>query len=192
MIAGHFGLAALVKARELDTPLWALMLATVWLDIVFVPLLLLGVETLEPVGPGGYGAQIIHADFTHSVVGVAVLSSLFGWAAASRWGRHIGVVLALVVASHWVLDLLVHRHDMPLLPGNWLGLPRLGFGLWRQPMVAASLEALLVIGGAWAYWRAARKVAYGAGSGMRTARATSLLIAVAGLAILLLDVTSLA
>jgi hypothetical protein len=39
MIAGHFGLAAGVKGRERQVPLWALMLATVWLDIVFVPLL---------------------------------------------------------------------------------------------------------------------------------------------------------
>lgn len=39
MIAGHLGLAAGVKARERQVPLWALMLATVWLDIVFAPLL---------------------------------------------------------------------------------------------------------------------------------------------------------
>ncbi|MEA3133793.1 MAG: hypothetical protein QOG17_1639, partial [Gammaproteobacteria bacterium] len=29
MIAGHFGFAALVKARKPSVPLWALMLATV-------------------------------------------------------------------------------------------------------------------------------------------------------------------
>jgi hypothetical protein len=38
MIAGHFGLAAGVKGRERQVPLWALMLATVWLDLVFAPL----------------------------------------------------------------------------------------------------------------------------------------------------------
>jgi hypothetical protein len=38
MVAGHFGFAAMVKSREKSTPLWALMLATAWLDIVFVPL----------------------------------------------------------------------------------------------------------------------------------------------------------
>ncbi len=52
MIAGHFGFAAMVKARERTTPLWALMLATVWLDIVFVPLFMLHIETMEPVAPG--------------------------------------------------------------------------------------------------------------------------------------------
>ena len=47
MIAGHFGFAAAVKSREPATPLWALMLATVWLDVVFVPPLLTHVETLQ-------------------------------------------------------------------------------------------------------------------------------------------------
>lgn len=37
MIAGHFGFAALVKAREQRVPLWALMLATVWLDVCLSP-----------------------------------------------------------------------------------------------------------------------------------------------------------
>ena len=46
MIAGHFGFAAAVKSREPETPLWALMLATVWLDVVFVPLYLSGIETV--------------------------------------------------------------------------------------------------------------------------------------------------
>ena len=88
MIAGHFGFAALVKACEEAVPLWALMLATVWLDIVFVPLLVAGVETLEPIpgSHGGYGANIIHADYTHSLVGACILSAILGVVALARWG----------------------------------------------------------------------------------------------------------
>ena len=78
MIAGHFGLAAGVKARERQVPLWALMLATVWLDVVFVPLLAAGVESVEnvPGTSGGYGNSIIHADWTHSLVGALVLAAV--------------------------------------------------------------------------------------------------------------------
>ena len=54
MIAGHFGLAAGAKSAARTTPLWALMLATAWLDVVFVPLFLAGVETIENV-PGTAG-----------------------------------------------------------------------------------------------------------------------------------------
>jgi hypothetical protein len=89
MIAGHFGFAAGVKGREQQVPLWALMLATVWLDIVFAPLLAAGIESIEnvPGTSGGYGKSIIHADWTHSLVGALVLAALFGLVAARPWGR---------------------------------------------------------------------------------------------------------
>ena len=95
MIAGHFGLAAAVKGREPQLPLWALMLATVWLDVVFVPLFLMGVETITvPEGEtAGYGHAIIHADYTHSLLGALLLSALFGWVAARRWDARAGWIL---------------------------------------------------------------------------------------------------
>jgi membrane-bound metal-dependent hydrolase YbcI (DUF457 family) len=157
MIAGHVGLAAGVKGRERAVPLWALMLATVWLDIVFAPLLAAGVETIEnvPGTSGGYGKAIIHADWTHSLVGALVLAALFGLVAARPWGRRTGIVLGAVVFSHWLLDLVVHRGDLPILPGNAGDLPRLGLGLWKVPAASILVELALVVAGAWLYWRAA-------------------------------------
>ena len=143
MIAGHFGFAAGVKARERAVPLWALMLACQWLDVVFVPLLLLGVERLEPLDGGGYGKVIIHADWTHSLLGALLLSALLG----AFWRGRARIVIGAVAFSHWVLDLIVHRADMPLLPANAGGFPRLGFGLWRWPAATALVELALVIGG---------------------------------------------
>ena len=88
MIAGHFGLAAAVKSRVPEAPLWALMVATVWLDVLFVPLFMSGVEPLvEAPGLHGYGAAIIHADYTHSLVGALVIAAVFGLVAAIPWGR---------------------------------------------------------------------------------------------------------
>jgi hypothetical protein len=87
MIAGHFGFAAIVKSREKRVPLWSLMLATVWLDIVFVPLFIMKIETTRPVLGlrGGYGENIIYADYTHSLLGALVLSAVFGLFFAPRW-----------------------------------------------------------------------------------------------------------
>ena len=191
MIAGHFGFAAFAKSREPRVPLWSLMLATVWLDIVFVPLFLMKSETMEPVPglPGGYGQNIIHADYTHSLVGALVLSLILGLFFVSRWGRRCAIVLAFVSFSHWLLDLVVHRHDMPILPGNYGNLPRLGFGLWQFRTASALVELLLVILGAWCYWQAANVVTTAAQSGRTRAMITAVLIFLCGVAVLALDVT---
>ncbi len=160
MITGHFGVAAAAKGTQPHVPLWALMLATVWLDIVFLPLLALGIETIEnvPETNGGYGEVIIHADWTHSLVGAVLLSVLLGLVATRPWGSRAGLVLAAVAFSHWLLDLIVHRYDMPILPGNAGGLPRLGFGLWEFPAVSIALELALLLVGIFVYWRSARSL----------------------------------
>ena len=192
MIAGHFGFAALVKARERQVPLWALMLATVWLDVIFVPLFVTGVETIETVSgtKGGYGTGIIHADYTHSVPGALVIAGVFGLIAAIPWGRRCGIVLAAVVFSHWLLDLVVHRGDMAIFPGNSGDFPRLGLGLWRFPTAAITSELVLVVAGAFFYWQAARSVVRAAGgTGRLRADLAAGLVLISGCGILLLDAT---
>ncbi len=159
MFAGHFGLAAAVKAQEPKTPLWALMLGTQLLDVIFVPLYLTGVETIVSVSPVSYGGSVIHADYTHSLVGALIISLIAAWLAGRRWGKRSGMVIGATVFSHWLLDLLVHRGDLPILPGNIGGLPLLGFGLWRFPVVSIVLESLLVIAGGYLYARSVVSVA---------------------------------
>lgn len=156
MIAGHFGLAAAVKARAPRTPLWALMLATVWLDVWFIPLLAAGTETLAPAPGthGGYGAVIIHADYTHALVDAVAIAAFTGAAATLRWGPRSGATVGAVVLSHWLLDLIVHRHDMPLVP--WNTGTRVGLGLWGLPVLSATLELALVAVGTYLYWHTYR------------------------------------
>ena len=161
LIAGHFGFAAAVKSRAARTPLWALMLACVWMDVVFIPLFAAGIETIVPLPgtSGGYGEGVIHADYTHSLVGALLISVTFAFVAAIWWRRSVAVVLGAVVFSHWVLDLLMHHSDMPLLPGNAGHFPLLGFGLWRWPGASALLEIGFVLVGTFLYARAALQVA---------------------------------
>jgi hypothetical protein len=190
VIAGHFGFAAAVKAKAPAVPLWALMLASQWLDVVFVPLFVAGVEHVEPVAgakPGAYGAAVIHADYTHSLVGAMLLSAVFGGLFALRYGRRSAGVLGLVALSHWVLDLPMHRADMPLLPGGAGGLPALGFGLWRYPVASAVLELGIVLTGAVLYGRAAGWAAGVDARMVRRARICGVAVLVAGLLTLALN-----
>jgi hypothetical protein len=167
VFAGHFGLAAGVKAldsgvfsdrhvesqvkaaTEAGAPLWVLMLATQLLDVIFVPLVALGIESFG--GPTGYGEGTIHAYYTHSLVGALIISLVAGTLAWRAWGQRNGLIIAGVVFSHWLLDLLVHRPDLPILPGNLGNMPLLGFGLWNLAVVSASLELLLIVVGGGLY-----------------------------------------
>jgi membrane-bound metal-dependent hydrolase YbcI (DUF457 family) len=161
MTPGHFGLAAGVKAWNPRLPLWALFLSTYLLDIIFVILLPFGIEGLTPIDPArpnAYGGSLIHAEYTHSLVGALLIAAVAGWLASRRWGKRGGMGIAAVVFSHWILDLLVHRPDLPILPANLGDLPLLGFGLWQVPVVSAIIELALVIGGAYLYFRSAQRL----------------------------------
>jgi hypothetical protein len=75
------------------------------------------------------------------------------------WGRRNAIIIGLVVFSHWPLDLLVHRSDMVVLPGNAGDLPRLGFGLWQLPWIVAAIELGMCLAGAYLYYHASARAA---------------------------------
>jgi hypothetical protein len=191
MTAGHFGLAAGVKAPAPRVPLWALMLSTYLLDFVFIILVAAGAESFGPLVPGqpvGYGEVTIQAFFSHSLVGAAFIALVAGLLARQAWGKQAGVVIGAVVMSHWFLDLIVHRPDLPILPGNALGLPLLGLGLWNYPLLSAAIELVLALGGTFLYYRSAQ--AYVATNGNGTLMPRALVAAtVTGVLIMLLLAT---
>lgn len=191
MTAGHFGLAAGVKAPAPRVPLWALMLSTYLLDFVFIILVAAGAESFGPLVPGqpvGYGEVAIHAFFSHSLVGAAFIALVAGLLARQAWGGRAGLVIGAVVLSHWFLDLIVHRPDLPILPGNLGGLPLLGFGLWNYPLVSVAIELVLALGGTYLYYTSVRSYVETSGDGVRMTRAL-LAVTVTGLLIVLLLAT---
>ena len=92
-----------------------------------------------------------------------MIAIVTGWLASRWWGRRGGIVIGAVVFSHWILDLIVHRHDMPIFPGN-AGDIRVGFGLWEAHGWAIAAEAALIVIGAFLYRRAATDVETAAGA----------------------------
>jgi hypothetical protein len=159
MTAGHFGFAAGMKSPAPRLPLWALMLSTYLLDFVFIILVALGLESFAPLHPGeaAYGEVLIHASYSHSLVGAVLIALLAALLASWAWGKRAGVVIGSVVVSHWLLDLLVHRADLPILPGNVGNGPLLGFGLWDYPLVSIGFELVLVLIGTYLYYQSTQR-----------------------------------
>lgn len=69
--------------------------------------------------------------------------------AVAPGSRAAPLVVGVAVFSHWVLDLLVHRPDLPLYDDS----AKVGLGLWDRPVPAFGLEMLLLFGGMWLYFR---------------------------------------
>ncbi|WP_066399620.1 permease [Neobacillus mesonae] len=153
MFAGHFGIAAAVKSKTPELPLWSLLVSTQLLDIAFIPFNLAGMESIEPIGEGGYAKMMIYAFYSHSFIGAMLLSILAGFLAGGFWGKRSGVIIGAVAFSHWVLDLIVHRPDLPILPGNAGGLPLLGLGLWDYVFASILIELLFITTGSIFYFR---------------------------------------
>src|SRR5437899_8983271 len=120
MFVGHYGISFAAKRLDKTIPLWVLFLAVQLLDLgwgVFVPL---GIEKVRIV-PGITASNpldLYYMPYTHSLVaalawsGFAFLCAKVFGSASLRAGRS-ALFLALAVLSHWLLDLLVHRPDLP-------------------------------------------------------------------------------
>ena len=183
MIAGHIGAAAGAKRWAPSVPMWALLVASFLPDIIFLPLWLLGVEKMEPLDgtDGGYGNMLFQVDWSHSFFGTLIVCFVVLVFGARWWGAKGAFVLSCVVFSHWFLDLIVHRQDLPILPGDAGLTPRVGLGMWDFPVFTTVLEALLVLGGA-AIW-------YTMPDSTASTRRSAIITAVIGIAVLALDVT---
>lgn len=158
MYVGHYGASLAAKAYAKEAPLWLLFAAAQLVDIVFFPLVLLGVEQFNvvPDYTASTHFQLPYMPYTHSLAAAAAWSAaafavvfLWPWRYPVR-RQAVALAVALCVFSHWVLDLIVHTPDLPLA-GD--GTPKLGFGLWHSAGGTWLLEAALLLGGLWLYLR---------------------------------------
>lgn len=154
MFLGHFAMGVATKPAAPSIPVWMLFLAPQFMDVLFIPLVALGVEGYEP---GPYGHDVLDATYTHSLVGALLIAGAAYWLGDRYWREaRGGLVLGGLSFSHWIVDLFVHHQDMPLLPGNLGGFPMLGFGLWDHEYAVFGTEvALAVVGvGLYGWWAA--------------------------------------
>jgi hypothetical protein len=155
MLVGHLAVGLLGKRVEPKISLGTWILAAFLADLLVFPLLIVGIEHFDAV-PGVKFNRVIGRDivYSHSLLMDVVWAALFASAyfLRRRYPRGAWLLFAAVL-SHWVLDVISHRPDMPLAPGVHA---IFGLGLWN------SRPATLVVeGGFWLlaivlYVRAAR------------------------------------
>lgn len=155
MFIGHFGIGLGAKKAAPQVSLGVLFLAAQLLDLLWPTFLLLDWEHVR-IEPGI--TKMTPLDFSdypisHSLLLAALWGGLFGliYFLVKRETRG-AVILGLCVVSHWALDLLVHRPDLPLYPGN--NAPLVGLGLWNAPVLQILVEAAIFITGLVLYLRA--------------------------------------
>jgi len=153
MFVGHYGVSFAAKRVAPTIPLWALFVAVQLLDVFWAPLVVFGIEKIRIV-PGITASNpfdLYYMPYTHSLLAALLWSGgallVYRWLAPRNLAGKAGSVVALAVFSHWLLDLLVHRPDLPLYDDT----AKVGLGLWNLPAVAFVLEAGLLFGGMWWY-----------------------------------------
>src|SRR5262245_21139072 len=146
MFVGHYGVAFATKKANASIPLWVLFLAVQWLDVIWAPLVLLGIEQVRIV-PGFTATNpldLYYMPYTHSLVAAILWSTAvaFVYRTARPANTKTSLLVGLAVFSHWILDFIVHVPDLPLYDNS----AKVGLGLWNEPIVAFGLEATLLFG----------------------------------------------
>lgn len=154
MFLGHFGVGFAAKPLAPRASLGALFLAAQLVDLLWPMLLLLGVERVA-IAPGITAVtplDFTHYPWSHSLLMVALWGALFALAYRALTGDRRAALLAFgLVVSHWLLDAVMHRPDLPLWPG---ASPLVGLGAWSSLPLALAIELPLFAVGVWLYARA--------------------------------------
>ena len=152
MFIGHYGPAVWDTQRGQAEPivkLWEAFLAVQAIDIVTGILIAAGLEGTQL---NEAGTPVFHIPWSHSLVSsiiISVIAALVFKLFRPSAGRRAVFVIGLLAFSHWMMDVIVHRPDLPLHPHGEI---MLGFGLWDYPWVAFALEAGL-LAAAFAFWQ---------------------------------------
>jgi uncharacterized membrane protein YhaH (DUF805 family) len=147
MFIGHYGVAFAAKSAAPKVSLGTWFIAAQLLDLLWPVLLLAGVEHVR-IAPGI--TRVTPLDFYDYPISHSLVTSL-AWSAVfavvyfiARRNVRGSVVLAAAVFSHWILDWITHRPDMPIAPGSS---KYVGLGLWDSlPLTILVESAIFVVG----------------------------------------------
>lgn len=158
MFIGHFGVAMAAKRAAPNASLGLLFLAAQLVDLLWPVFLLLGLEHVRIEQGNTLVTPLDFHDYpiSHSLVGFVFWSLMlagitFGFTKQIR----MAVVGGLLVMSHWLLDFVTHRPDLPLAPGVDI---KVGLGLWNSLWGTMVIEGVVFGIGALVYAGATKPV----------------------------------
>ncbi len=156
MFIGHFGVALAAKKIDNKPSLGTLFFASQFIDLLWPIFLLVGLEHVK-IDPGNTAftpLNFIYYPFSHAFLSVFIWSILFGLI-YFLFKKNIksSILLGGLVMSHWLLDLITHRPDLPLLPWNDF---KVGFGLWNSIVFTMIIEGLIFLTGSYLYFKTTR------------------------------------
>jgi membrane-bound metal-dependent hydrolase YbcI (DUF457 family) len=155
MFIGHFGLALAAKGVVPRPSLGTTIMAAQWADGLWPVFMLLDLEHAE-IAPGITKVtplDFVSYPYTHSLLADLGWAALFALVYGTLRRDWRGACwLAALVLSHWVLDVVAHRPDMPTWPGG----PKLGLGLWNSIPATLIVEFALFGAGVWIFARSTR------------------------------------
>lgn len=151
MFIGHIAVGLAAKRVAPKTSLGLLVAAPLALDLLWPILVLAGVERVQ-IDPGNTAftpLAFTYYPWSHSLL-MSLVWSVAAGAAYWLWRRYRAgaLVLAAGVFSHWVLDAVSHRPDLPLYPGS---ATMIGLGLWNSVPATLVVECAIFAAGVWLY-----------------------------------------
>jgi len=141
MLVGHFAVAFSAKRIAPAISLGTLVFAAMLADLLWCAFMIAGIEQVHYTPACGAANYFVATDIalSHSLamgtLWAAILAAIF-IVFLRRQIRATAIVFA-VVFSHWFLDFVSHKPDMPLAPGIHT---YLGLGLWNSIPATLLLE----------------------------------------------------
>src|SRR6267143_5019514 len=156
MFVGHLALGLAAKPATPRVSLAVLLTASQLADILWPFFLAIGLEQVR-IAPGITAftpLDFVSYPYSHSLVMLVLWGLVFGAIYRMVTGRNgrVFIVLAALVVSHWIVDWISHRPDMPIYPGG----PKFGLGLWNHVAATIIVEGIMFAAGIWIYVRATR------------------------------------
>lgn len=146
MFIGHVAVGLASKRLAPERSLAWLLAAPMFLDLVWPIFVIAGVErvSLIPDAPTPFlRLDLAHYPYSHSLLLSLIWSALYAAVVlVVTRDRRGALVVGAGVFSHWVLDFVTHRPDMPLYPG---GSARLGLGLWYSTAGTIATEVTMFV-----------------------------------------------